>query len=193
MTRKEARFGMWLFLSSELVFFSGFFLLYAVLRFRFMEDFQQASKHMYVFLGFLNTVILLTSSWLMALALHSTRRKKIFFLGGTFFLGLLFLGLKFYEYFLHAKEGIFPGFSVGISEKLNSGQELFMNLYVLGTGLHALHMIFGLIALASLLTLFYFHRDPTPDALERMGLYWHFVDLVWLFLFPLFYLLGVSK
>ena len=194
-----AHFGMWVFLATEVLFFGGMFVAYIVCRHRMPEAFAAGSKHMSLWLGTTNTAILLTSSLTVALAHHAAetgrRRLVSLLLGATVVLGVAFLGIKFYEYYDHAVHGLLPGPEFSMTEAAKYGGsplhiEIFFFFYYAMTGFHALHMIIGcglmcvLIVLAArnVITADY----PTPVVLG--GLYWHFVDIVWVFLFPMLYL-----
>jgi cytochrome c oxidase subunit III len=185
-----ARLGMWVFVASEMMFFAALFGLYAALRAGHPAEFREAARHSALALGTANTALLLTSSLLAVLAVDAARhgrngRVRLLILG-TAALGVVFLGVKGVEYARHFHEGIWPG--AGASSR---GEQMFFDLYYAMTGLHALHVIAGVGVLAWLA-----RRAPAlrPDdhghmALELGALYWHFVDIVWLFLWPLFYLL----
>lgn len=235
-----ARIGMWLFLFTEVLLFGGLFLLYAVYRNNFPEDFHFSAAHLDTFLGGLNTVILLTSSLTMVLAVahleRNNRKYASIFLSVTMLFGVVFLINKYFEWSAKIHHGLYPN-----SEILQShtpGENVFYSLYYLMTGLHGLHIIGGLILLGILLwriarkprrklrvsgfsspdlelkaengdtlwshgdkeavnqvemTLIYDHNEDVVDRhsikLENAGLYWHLVDVVWIFLFPLFYLI----
>jgi cytochrome c oxidase subunit 3 len=188
--------GMWLFLITEIMFFGGLFTTYVVYRTAFPAAFHAASKELDIALGSLNTVVLITSSLTMALSVHAAqvnrRAMLVLCLILTMLLGSTFLGVKAYEYWHKWHEHLVPGASFVFHGPDPTNAQLFFSLYFAMTGLHALHMIIG-IGLLGVLTVrsaqgmfnrFYF----TP--VEMSGLYWHFVDLVWIFLFPLLYLLG---
>ena len=187
-----AKLGMWVFLATEILFFGGLILAYTVYRIAYPQAFGTGSHHSDVILGTLNTGILLTSSLTVALSLHAaqTNRRKalIAFLLSSAVLGLAFLAIKAHEYHKHISESLFPGpwFREDIGEKV----ELFFWLYFVTTGLHALHVIIGiglLITMAAMAARRKFHQHYyTP--IEVTGLYWHFVDIVWVFLYPMFYL-----
>jgi cytochrome c oxidase subunit 3 len=191
-----ARLGMWIFLGSESLLFAGLFALYAAYRFTYPVEFHAASRHANVLLGTINTYLLLTSSLTVALAIHATqrgqRRRSVALLGATMALGVAFLVLKLVEYGEHLADGIAPGLYYTFDGVPAHGAVLYVTLYYLLTGMHALHVTGGLCVLAWLAMRT--HRgDFTPDshiALELGGLYWHLVDLVWIFLWPLIYLVG---
>lgn len=181
---KKTHFGMWLFLASEIMLFAGFFIAYAVYRYWYPESFINASQHLNPHLGLLNTVLLLMSSWLIALAVVQTK-NRLLLLTGTLLLGSVFLGIKFWEYYSKWSEGVL--------DQVKGGEKVFMHLYFVGTGFHAFHMLLGLLALFVLIVLMGAHKLKDQNAIVRMGLYWHFVDIVWLFLYPLLYLVGSLK
>jgi cytochrome c oxidase subunit 3 len=196
--QKEAsELGMWVFLVTEILFFGGLFLAYTIYRWQNARAFAHASLHMDIALGTTNTAVLICSSLTMAMAVHSaaTGRKKLLigFLLATMLLGGAFLGIKAVEYTDHIRHHLFPGpgFRYPVAADARPA-EMFFSLYFAMTGLHALHMIVGLGLLATLLLLA--RRDRfTPQyhaPVEISGLYWHFVDIVWIFLFPLLYLIG---
>jgi cytochrome c oxidase subunit 3 len=188
--------GMWVFLATEVMFFGGMFACYFVYRHWYLQAFASASNQLDVLLGGINTAVLICSSFTMALAVHSaeTGRRKplVVFLLLTIVLGLVFLGIKFYEYHTKFEEHLVPGSSFRFEESLARPAEIFFSFYFAMTGMHAVHMIVGIGLLTALI--FRARRDRfspiyhTP--VELTGLYWHFVDIVWIFLFPLLYLLG---
>ena len=188
--------GMWVFLSTEVMFFGGMFAGYFVYRHWYMQAFASASNHLDLWLGAINTAVLISSSFTMALAVHSaeTSRRKplITFLVLTIILGLAFLGIKFYEYHTKFQEHLVPGSSFRFEASLARPAEIFFSFYFAMTGMHAVHMIIGIGLLTALIVqarrgrFSAFYHTPV----ELTGLYWHFVDIVWIFLFPLLYLLG---
>jgi len=188
--------GMWLFLAQEIMFFGGVFAAYILYRVLYPEGFVHGSHHLDVVLGTVNTAVLIGSSLTMALAVHAAQTSKrnalLIFLALTMILGAVFLGIKTVEYSHKFHEGLVPGPYFGDKTAAGRPQELFFSLYFAMTGLHALHMIIGIGLLVWLFVGSYrgrFHAAYyTP--IENFGLYWHFVDIVWIFLFPLLYLLG---
>jgi cytochrome c oxidase subunit 3 len=188
--------GMWVFLLTEIMFFGGLFLGYTVYRAAYPEAFVEGSHHLDVVLGGINTVVLLGSSLTMALAVHAAqmgeRQQLIRCLAETLGLGLVFLGIKALEYAHKFAAHLVPG-SRFVSEGPQAPQvQLFFSLYFSMTGMHALHMLIGIGLLSVLIRLAWRGRF-SPDyhtPVEVVGLYWHFVDVVWIFLFPLLYLLG---
>lgn len=191
--------GIWLFLGTELLFFGGVFLTYTIYRNLHEEAFALASAELDLFWGTANTAILLTSSLTMALAVHSAecsqRRNLIGFLLATMTLGSVFVfikGMEYYEKYLH---GFMPLFGLPFKwdHPYPGAAALFFDLYFVMTGIHALHMLVGLSVMLFLVTkaarggLLGDYSSPV----RITGLYWHFVDMVWVFLFPLLYLIGV--
>jgi cytochrome c oxidase subunit 3 len=191
-----ARLGMWIFLGSELLLFAGLFGLYVAYRTAYSAEFSQAVHHNSIAIGTVNTAVLLISSFSAAFALHSVRRDNrrtaLRMLLATMLLGSVFLANKAVEYTAHFHEGIYPGQRYSFEELPGPGGQLFFTLYYLMTGLHALHMIGG-IAVIAWLTRRVARRTITREhhaALEMGALYWHLVDSIWIFLWPLFYLTG---
>lgn len=186
--------GMWTFLSTEILFFGGMFACYAIYRWTYPEAFKLGSEHLKFWIGTVNTGLLLTSSLFMALAdlavKAGARRALRWNLIAVWLLGAAFLALKFTEYYLTAQEGHVPGIHFHFDGPHAPQVELFMFLYFAMTGLHAAHMIIGLCAVGWLLWLN--HRGKLGaerDApVTMVGLYWHYVDCVWIFLYPLLYL-----
>jgi len=199
--KESATFGMWLFLVTEIMFFGGLFTAYVVYRHAFPGVFAAASHHLDVMLGGINTAVLICSSLTMALAIWSAqinRRKLIVvFLLATIALGSVFLGIKTVEYRDKFHHHLVPGTSFAPDDPHLQGvagqqAQIFFALYFIMTGLHALHMIIGIGVLAVLAVLSWKGRYDAHyhNPLECSGLYWHFVDIVWIFLFPLLYLIG---
>ena len=204
--QKEAGFiGMWVFLLTEIMFFGGLFLAYMVFRATYPEGFLFGSHLLNVPLGGTNTVVLIVSSLTMAMAVHSSqtgdRKKLIFYLVITLILGLAFLGIKYVEYSTKIHDHLFPAFSTynpvttgphGIPLDLQQPVRIFLWIYFLMTGLHAVHMIVGAGILITLIIMAWRNKFNTVynSPVEISGLYWHFVDIVWIFLFPLLYLTG---
>ncbi|MDT4965291.1 MAG: cytochrome c oxidase subunit [Acidobacteriota bacterium] len=207
--REAGSIGMWVFLVQEIMFFGALFLAYSIFRAKFPEAFAAASNHLDIKLGAINTVVLIVSSLTMALAVYyaqvGNRRMQVIFLTITLLLGLTFLGIKAIEYREKYVDNLIPGsliaghpFNPNLEElRLPANAsvhnvEMFYWIYFAMTGLHALHMIIGVGILAYLI--FQARKGRyTPEyhsPVEISGLYWHFVDIVWIFLFPLLYLLG---
>lgn len=192
---ETSTFGMWVFLVTEVMFFGGLFTAYLIYRIQNPEAFANASHHLDITLGCFNTVVLIGSSLTMAMAVHSARISKskmiAFWIVMTMILGSIFLGVKAVEYTQKWDHGLFPpNFFLDAPDA--GGQKIFYSLYFAMTGLHATHMVIGmgimLFILREAIKGSYTERWYTP--VEIMGLYWHFVDLVWIFLFPLLYLIG---
>jgi cytochrome c oxidase subunit 3 len=196
--RSAAELGMWVFLATEVMFFGGLFVAYLVYRSWHYDDFAIGSHAMDLGLGTVNTAVLLTSSLTMALAVdaaHRGRRQALLgLLAATLVLGTVFLGIKAYEYYHKYEEHLIPflGLPFRPEEGTSEGMAAFFNLYFLMTGLHALHMVIGLAMLATLIGLAWAGRLHPERAIlvHNSGLYWHFVDLVWVYLFPFFYLVA---
>jgi cytochrome c oxidase subunit III len=188
--------GMWVFLVTEVLFFGGLFLVYLVYRSTYPEAFIAGSHELDVVLGGINTAVLITSSLTMALAVHAAqtghRRTLITLLLVTMVLGAAFLGIKSVEYYHKFVEHHVPGPGFQFEEEYIRHAQLFFSLYFIMTGLHALHMIIGLGIMTWML--WWSWRGVITaeyySPIEISGLYWHFVDIVWIFLFPLLYLLG---
>ena len=186
--------GMWVFLVTEIMFFGGLFMAYIVYRSAYPEAWIAGSNHLNVPLGGLNTAVLICSSLTMVLAVRaaqtSSRKGQILHLILTMAFGSVFLIVKYFEYAEKFEHHLVPG--PNFDPALPKEQQLFFSLYFMMTGVHAAHMIIGLGLMAVILVMAWrgrFNADYyTP--VEVSGLYWHFVDIVWIFLFPLLYLLG---
>ena len=183
--------GMWVFIGSELLFFGALLAAYLAGRMHWPEGFGAASRHTHVVLGTLNTAVLLTSSALVAFAVacerhHAHRRYTARLLWATAALGLTFLAIKGYEYLTEWREGLFPGPAFALPQP---GAQLFFMLYFFMTALHAVHLVCG-IAAVGVFARAAGHRKAwvDPERLEAVALYWHFVDVVWIFLYPFLYL-----
>ena len=188
--------GMWVFLLTEIMFFGGLFVGYAVYRTAYPEAFSEGSRHLHTVLGAVNTVVLIFSSLTMALAVRAAQIGKriaiVNYLVATLGLGTVFLVIKAFEYHHKFVEHHVPGPNFVFDGPHAQQAQMFFSFYFAMTGMHALHMIIG----AGLLIYFivqaykgrYHARYFAP--VEVMGLYWHFVDIVWIFLFPLLYLIG---
>ena len=216
--REAGTLGMWIFLVTEIMFFGGMFLAYALYRNLYPAAFASASNHLDIWLGGFNTAVLILSSFTMALAVYFTQvgkpRPQVWCLVLTLLLGLTFLGVKAVEYRDKYRDHLIPGqlipghkFDPKVQEEgqpldphalhLLPGAtvknvEMFYWIYFAMTGMHALHMIIG-AGLLTYLIIFSLKRRFDPEyhsPVEVIGLYWHFVDIVWIFLFPLLYLLG---
>jgi cytochrome c oxidase subunit 3 len=187
------KIGMWMFLFTELLFFGGMFLLYSVFRYKFAVDFHTAAKDENVVLGSLNTFILLTSSFSIALAISAIRKGKsrlsCFLQLATIGMGITCLVINYLEWGTKIERGLYPNSPVLL--KKSQGEIIFFGLYYVMTGIHGLHVLIGTIVITFML-IFTARKKITrqdPIKLENTGLYWHFVDIVWIYLFPLFYLI----
>ena len=194
---EAASFGMWVFLATEVMFFGGLFASYTIFRNLHYSAFALGSHHLAVRFGAVNTAVLICSSLTMALAVHAAhtgkRKALLFFLAATLALGLTFLGIKwFFEWTPDYREGWAPGLNWTVPGPQSPHIELFMFFYFMMTGVHALHMVVGAGMLTVLIILAARGHFPPehPNAVEMAGLYWHFVDIIWIFLFPLLYLIG---
>jgi cytochrome c oxidase subunit III len=195
--KESATLGMWAFLATEIMFFGGLFTAYAVYRTMYFDAFASTSKYMNVVLGGINTAILLTSSLTMALAVRAgqlnQRKAVIWLLIATMVLGGIFLGIKGVEYHEKWTENLIPGFKWHYEDAhFSHHAQILVVLYFVMTGMHAIHMIVGEALLLSLVIMAYRNRfsDRWYTPIDMIGLYWHFVDIVWIFLFPLLYLIG---
>ncbi|MFB3885790.1 MAG: cytochrome c oxidase subunit 3 family protein [Thermodesulfobacteriota bacterium] len=188
-----SKLGMWLFLLSEILLFGGLFILYSAYRYKYSTDFHLAAVELNRLLGTLNTLILLTSSLAMATSISAIqkgqRRLCACLLIATILLGLLFLFNKGIEWGAKIEHGIYPNSSILLSRP--KGDILFFGLYYVMTGLHGLHVLVGVCVLSVMLFLIGRKKiDPIHFIpLENSGLYWHMVDIIWIFLFPVFYLI----
>ncbi len=195
--RDASTLGMWIFLITEVMFFGGMFLAYSIYRMKFPDVFAVASTSMNVYMGATNTVVLLCSSFTMVMAVRSAalgkQRAIIGWLIFTLFFGLAFLGVKAFEWTekfeLHHVPGMANFHLNGVEQQ--GAAQIFFALYFCMTGLHALHMVVGVGILSYLVYQTtkgkYTAEYMTP--VDISGLYWHFVDIVWIFLFPLLYLI----
>ncbi len=196
--RQTSTVGMWAFLITEIMFFGGLFISYLVYRLLHFQEFAAASKELSVVIGAVNTAVLIASSLTMALSVREAqlgRRKAVMILLTlTMLLGLTFLGLKGYEWYDHISKHEAPGPTFHLEpEKVHGdprSMELFFCYYFVMTGLHALHMIVG-VGLVTWILLDTYRRHISAhyhNPVEIVGLYWHFVDIIWIYLFPLLYL-----
>ena len=188
-----SKIGMWLILYTEIMLFGGLFILYAAFLQKHPEEFVTSGKELDLFIGTLNTVILLISSFAVAASITSIRLDKrklaLGMLWLTLFCGLIFLYNKFIEWGHKFEIGIFPGSEA--MKNLNPGENIFFGLYYLITGLHGLHIVIGMALLLFSVVKIYMNKIDKDCfiILENSGLYWHLVDLIWIFIFPLFYLI----
>lgn len=193
-----ARLGMWVFLATEVLFFGGLILAYCVYRTAYPEGFAEAARHTKIAIGTGNTAVLLTSSFLVAWAVTIIRLGESRFAALLFWaaalLGLTFLGLKGAEYSLEYREHLLPGFGFEYAGPQIRAIQLFFAFYLVATALHAMHVVVGIFVLA--IIGWRAHQNDYSDIYHSpamvAGLYWHFVDLVWIFLFALIYLPGRS-
>ncbi len=189
-----AKMGMWLFLLTELLLFAGLFLVYSVYRYFHTAAFHRAGLETHTLFGTVNTMVLLTSSLTMVLSIAAIQRGKkwlcVTFLSSTILMGFAFLIIKYVEWSSEIAKGIYPGSATLLSK--SNGEILFFGLYYTMTGLHGLHVIAGMIVLIFMLVLVLRDKITQDDyiKLENAGLYWHLVDIIWIFLFPLFYLIN---
>jgi len=193
--QKEAStLGMWTFLATEILFFGGMFLSYLVYRHTYGNAFAQASRHTILLYGTINTAVLLTSSLTMAMAVRSAQLSKtkslVRFLLLTIFLACCFLGVKGLEYTQDIHEHLWPG--KHFTHELPNEAQIFWFLYWAMTGLHALHVTIGVGLLGTIAWLAHRNRFSAEyhNPVEISGLYWHFVDIVWIYLYPLLYLIN---
>ena len=193
-----SKIGMWLFLATEVLLFGGLFVGFGLMQQRYPQEFVEAHEHLTRWQGALNTVVLLFSSWTMVMAVYSAqksdRRKQVIYLALTILCACIFLGVKYFEYSHKYHDGLLPGKFYnphhGVLPQGN-GYATFFSFYFMMTGLHGFHILAGIGFLAWILmrarngefSASYF----TP--VDLVGLYWHLVDLIWIYLFPLFYLI----
>jgi cytochrome c oxidase subunit III len=193
--REAATVGMWVFLASEVLFFGALFLVFFVGRLLHPDAFRAAAGELDLWLGTANTAVLLTSSLTMALAVHAhqtgARRRLTGWLLATALLGAVFLGVKGLEWSHEVEQGYLPGPDFRWPGADAGPAEMFFTLYFVTTAFHALHLVVG-VGMLLLLALWNARsRGSTVEVpVEVPGLYWHFVDVVWIFLFPTLYLLG---
>lgn len=198
--QKEAvTLGMWVFLATEVLFFGGLITAYTVYRFKFNQAFELASEHLSIVFGAADTAVLLTSSLTMVLAVYAIQTQKsrkvlTLFLVLSAMLGATFLVMHGMEYYHDYLEHHIPGRNYHFEGKGSAPHftEIFFVLYFITTGLHSLHVLIGIGILLTLAVLAWrgYFQNRGPSTIEVAGLYWHFVDIVWVFLFPLFYLIA---
>jgi len=189
------RFGMWLFLCTEVLLFAGIFTAYAIYRGAYPEAFAAASRTLDMPLGTFNTLLLVTSSFTVVMAHHAVshgkNRTTFYYLAASIVMGLGFLVIKAFEYQHKFHVGALPGKFYALETLQVPGASIFFTVYFLATGLHALHVCVGLGVLAFVARRAWLNRY-SPQAytgVELGGLYWHLVDLVWIYLYPLLYLI----
>jgi cytochrome c oxidase subunit III len=190
---EASKLGMWLFIFTEILLFGGLFIVYSVYRFQYPVEFHLAAEELDLKIGFINTVILLISSMTVAMSITAlqlgNKKLTLILLATTVLLALVFLVNKYFEWGAKFHHDIYPGSEFLMS--LSKGDMLFFGLYFFMTGLHAIHIIAGLAILG---VVFAKVKNGTVNQnryslIENGGLYWHLVDLIWIFLFPLFYLI----
>jgi cytochrome c oxidase subunit 3 len=192
--RESALFGMWIFLATEVLFFGGMFTAYMVYRYTHWQAFQEAGLHQEWYLGCLNTLVLLVSGFTMALAVEFARqgnRKWLLLLFAvTWVLGAAFLGIEGFEYHTKFVKHLVPGSGFQFAGSDPASSQMFFVLYFTMTGMHMFHMFVGLMLILFFGGWTWFSPRVLlkPNRFEVLGLYWAFVDIVWLFLYPLFYL-----
>jgi cytochrome c oxidase subunit 3 len=189
----SSKMGMWLFLFTELLLFGGLFLVYMIYRFMYHDNFLEASHELNVLIGTINTVVLLISSMTVAMSITAMQKGNyklsVNLIWFTILAALVFMVNKYFEWTAKIDHGLFPGMEH--YGELPNGERLFYFLYFFMTGLHALHVIVGAVFLLFVVRAIKKQR-VTKDRfmfLENAGLYWHLVDLIWIYLFPLFYLI----
>jgi len=188
-----SKIGMWLFIFTEILLFGGLFIVYSVYRFRNPVAFHIAHEELSITMGLINTIILLISSATVAISISAIqkndRKISMMMLGLTLLFALIFLVNKYFEWGAKFEHGMYPGSD--LMTMLSHGDMLFFSLYFFMTGLHAVHIIVGMILLS--VSIFKVRSGAIHSTrfvlLENSGLYWHLVDLIWIFLFPLFYLI----
>lgn len=194
--RETSTLGMWAFLITEIMFFGGLFTAYMVYRVAYPTAWNAGSQGMYFWYGTVNTVVLICSSLFIALGVHAAQMDKrkllTLFLILALLLGVVFMVLKGFEYYGHWEEHKVPGTTFIYNGPDPRHVEMFYVLYFFMTGFHALHMLIGIVAVGIIAHMAWKGRF-TPEyhnPVENVGLYWHFVDIVWIFLYPLLYLVG---
>ena len=208
---EAAKFGMWAFLVTEVLTFAGLFCAYAILRLQFPLTFEACSESLDTALGLINTIVLITSSLTMALAIYfvqnNDRKKTILMLGATILFAIAFMVIKYFEYSHKFHVGELPGAyytyekipeylpagcTPGTAGCENTNPSLYFSVYFMMTGLHGIHVIGGIIVIGFMMFNTYRGKYSSKyyTPIELTGLFWHLVDLVWIFLFPLLYLIG---
>jgi cytochrome c oxidase subunit III len=186
------KLGMWIFLFTEILLFGGLFLLYSAYRAKYPLDFHLAGQHLNVVIGVVNTVILLTSSLTVAVSITAiqkgNRKLTLLCLAATILFGVAFLVNKYFEWSEEIRRGIYPNGPELL--KLPDGEKIFYGLYYSMTGLHGLHVLAGIVLLAVVFSFVWRQKVSSTDfnKLENAGLYWHLVDVIWIFLLPMLYL-----
>ena len=189
-----SRLGMWLFLVTEIVLFGGLFLAYSYMRYLYPVEFHEAGQQLNVTIGVINTIILLTSSLTMVLSVVAIQRADVLkaklLVGATIVMGAAFLVNKGFEWAAKFHHGLYP--SSEHMATLPHGEQVFYSLYFSMTGLHGVHVLVGVGVIGTLAVRLHRGREGAslPVTVENAGLYWHLVDIVWIYLFPLFYLIA---
>ncbi len=192
----SAKLGVWLFLVTEILLFGGLFVAYIVFRSLYPEMFDEASKFLNRSMGAINTVVLICSSFTMAMAVnktqHDNKKSAVRYLTITLLCGAAFMAIKYFEYMHKIHEGLLPGAHFSFETIAHPKAPLFFSLYFMMTGLHGLHVLAGMGLIFWVLLRLrrgdFNHEYNTP--VELTGIYWHLVDLIWIYLFPLLYLIG---
>ncbi|UCF36046.1 MAG: cytochrome c oxidase subunit 3 family protein [Acidobacteriota bacterium] len=194
--KETVNLGMWSFLITEVMMFGALFAAYGFYRFKYPQAWIEGSNYLDYLLGAFNTAVLICSSLTMAMAVHAAQHAKrkqiIVFLILTIILGGVFIGVKVVEYADKFEHHLVPGHNFSVDSPFANQVELFYSFYFIMTGLHALHMLIGFGIIATLVVMAYRNRfsEAYYAPVEMTGLYWHFVDIVWIFLFPFLYLIG---
>ena len=191
-----SKLGMWLFLATEILLFGGLFVGFGISQAKYADAFVQAHHHLDRNLGFLNTVVLLISSFTMVMGVHAAKtnqkKKLIFFLAFTIFCAFIFLGVKYFEYSHKFHEGLLPGRFYHHEGDTVPNQFVFFSFYFMMTGLHGIHILGGIAVMFWIMIRAmkdeFSSEYYTP--VDLVGLYWHLVDLIWIYLFPLLYLIS---
>ena len=197
--RETSTLGMWIFLATEVMFFGGLFASFAVYRMYYTQAFLEGAHGMTLVIGSINTAVLFTSSLTMSLAIHSISQNRqartYVLLIVTALIGLVFLTLKFTEYYLHYQDHKVPGFWFESRAPQAGPEQMFYVFYFLMTGLHVVHLSIGigLVAVLAVRTALGRFNAFYHTAIDVAGLYWHFVDIIWIFLFTIFYIPGFRK
>ncbi|OGP06147.1 MAG: cytochrome C oxidase subunit III [Deltaproteobacteria bacterium GWA2_38_16] len=193
---EASKLGVWLFLVTEILLFGGLFVIYIMNRGLYPEMFHEASLHLNKVMGAMNTVVLICSSFTMAMAVsrakHNDSQRALKLLLITFICGLIFMTIKYMEYSHKIHEGLLPGIHFSFDEISHPKAPLFFSLYFMMTGLHGLHVLvgMGLIFWVMVRTRRGDFDESYHTPVEMTGIYWHLVDLIWIYLFPLLYLIG---
>jgi cytochrome c oxidase subunit 3 len=197
--RDAAALGLWVFLATEVLFFGGLFVGFAVYRMYYTQGFLEGSREMTLTIGAVNTAVLITSSFTMSLAVHGISEGKqvrtYILLLTTAFIGMVFLALKFLEYFLHYQDHKVPGIWFESNSPQAGPEELFFVYYFTLTGLHAVHLSIGIgmTGIMAVRTAMGRFNRRYHTAIDMVALYWHFVDIIWAFLFAILYVPGFGK